>query len=108
MIKEGFMGFMPEGWPIPGVDKFNKDFFTSGKIVVQECTNCGNIQHPPEQICFKCREMDQFRSKETNGMGTGDSYIVVPHPASPAMASVVPYTIALVSLDEHPQVHILG
>lgn len=99
--------FMPEGWPIPAVDRFNKEYFTSGKLLVQECANCGNIQWPPEHVCFKCRGME-FGWKETNGLGTVYSYIVVHHPAGAAMASVVPYTIALVSVDQHPEVRIMG
>lgn len=99
--------FMPEGWPIPALDRFNKEYFTAGKLLVQECKKCGNIQWPPEHVCFKCREMD-FGWKETNGRGTVYSYMVIHHPAAPTMASIIPYTVALVALEEYPQVRILG
>ena len=99
--------FMPENWPIPAIDTFNRDFFTSGKLVVQECVACGTVQHPPEEICHKCHEME-FGARETNGRGTIYSYIIVHNPPSPALADAVPYAVVLVSLDEHPQIRILG
>ena len=99
--------FMPEDWPIPQLDRFNRDFFTSGKLVVQQCVPCGIVQHPPDAACHACRSMD-FRSLETNGEGTIYSYIVVHNPPAPALAEAVPYAVALVSLDEHPHVRILG
>jgi uncharacterized OB-fold protein len=99
--------YMPDNWPIPEVTDFNRDFFTSGKLVVQECAACGNVQHPPEEVCHRCLAME-FRSRETNGLGTVHSYIVVHNPPSPALAEAVPYVVVLVSLDEHPHIRILG
>ena len=40
--------FMPEDWPIPELDRFNRDFFTAGKLVVQQCEACETVQHPPD------------------------------------------------------------
>jgi uncharacterized OB-fold protein len=99
--------FMPDNWPIPALDRFNRDFFTSGRIVVQECVACGTVQHPPDAACNNCKAME-FRSRETNGAGTVYSYIVVHNPPAPALAEAVPYAVALVSLDEFPHVRILG
>lgn len=99
--------FMPEDWPIPELDRFNRDFFTTGKLVVQECTSCGTVQHPPDAACNNCREMT-FRSRETNGKGEIYSYVVVHNPPAPALAEAVPYAVALVSLEEFPHVRILG
>lgn len=99
--------FMPEDWPIPELDRFNRDFFTAGKLVVQQCVPCGLVQHPPDAACNTCKAME-FRSLETNGEGTIYSYIVVHNPPAPALAEAVPYAVALVTLDEHPHVRILG
>jgi uncharacterized OB-fold protein len=99
--------FMPETWPIPGLNALNRDFFSTGKLVVQECVGCGNIQHPPEEICFRCHGMD-FRPSQTSGQGTVHSYIVVHHPASAAMREIVPYAVVLVALNDHPEVRVIG
>ena len=98
---------MPEGWAQPAVDRFNEGFFTSGKLVLQECANCGTVQHPPEEVCHQCQGMD-FGARETTGMGTIHSYIVVRHPVAPALAAAVPYAVALVVPDEFPHVRIVG
>ena len=99
--------FMPENWPIPQLDRFNRDFFTAGKIVVQQCVPCGTVQHPPDAACNACKAME-FRTLETNGEGEVYSYIVVHNPPAPSLAEAVPYAVALVALDEHPHVRILG
>src|ERR1700733_3145987 len=98
---------MPEGWVLPKVDQFNQGFFSSGKLVLQECSTCGNVQHPPEEICYQCHGTD-FRGREVNGHGTVYSYVVVHNPPAPALASRVPYGVVLVSLDELPEIRILG
>ena len=99
--------FMPEDWPIPQLDRFNRDFFTAGKLVVQQCVPCGTVQHPPDAACHACKAME-FRSLETNGEGEIYSYIVVHNPPAPVLAEAVPYAVALVALDEHPHIRILG
>lgn len=99
--------YMPDSWPLPALDTWNRPFFGSGTIVIQECSNCGTLQHPPEQICHRCLGME-FTGHETNGEGTIYSYQVVYYPAAPALQAVVPYNVVLVSLDEHPEIRIIG
>jgi uncharacterized OB-fold protein len=99
--------FMPDDWPVPALDRFNREYFTSGKLLVQECKTCGTLQHPPEELCYTCRGMD-FGWRETNGNGTIYSFVGVYHPVAPALQKVVPYTVALVSLDELPKIRVLG
>lgn len=98
---------MPEGWAIPALDSLNRDFFTSGKIVVQQCKSCGTVQHPPEEVCYACQGM-AFRSLETNGRGTIASFAVAQYPVHDALREALPYAIVLVALDEHPAVRICG
>lgn len=101
------MAFFPDDFPIPGIGEFNRPFFTSGKIVVQECQACGTVQHPPEEVCNNCLKRE-FNYRETNGKGEIYSYIVVHNPPSPALAGVVPYAVVLVTPEEYPHVRILG
>jgi uncharacterized OB-fold protein len=98
---------MPDGWAQPAVDQFNAGFFTSGRLVLQECVACGTVQHPPEEACHRCQGME-FRGRETAGRGTIHSYIVVRHPVAPALAAAVPYAVVLVVPDEFPHVRIVG
>lgn len=99
--------FMPDTWPLPAIDRFNRGFFTSGKLILQECVNCGQVQHPPDDVCFNCQGME-FRGRETNGRGTIYSYIVVHNPPAPSLVDKVPYGVVLVSLEEYPEIRIIG
>ena len=99
--------YLPEGWPLPAVDDLSRDFFTSGRLLLQQCAACGVIQHPPEEVCFKC-QATRFTSVESRGLGTVYSCIVAHYPVNPQLKERVPYGVALVQLDDYPEVHILG
>lgn len=98
---------MPDGWATPAVDQFNEGFFTSGKLLLQECAVCGAVQHPPEEVCHQCQGMT-FRGREATGTGTIHSYIVVRHAVAPALAASVPYAVVLVVPDGFAHVRIVG
>lgn len=100
-------GVMPEGWALPALDAYNRPFFTAGAVVLQECAACGNVQHPPEEVCHRCLGM-AFKEHPTSGQGTIYSFIVAHHPVAPALREAVPYTIALVSLDDVPGARVIG
>lgn len=100
--------YMPDDWPLPVIDQFNRPFFTTGRLVLQECASCGAVQHPPEEICQTCYAME-FRAREVDEHGTIFSFVVARHPSgSPVLSERVPYVIALVSLDERPEIRVLG
>lgn len=96
-----------DGWILPALDETNRDFFTSGKIIVRECSGCGTVQHPPEDLCHACGGYE-FRGREVAGRGTIYSHTVIWHPVHPDLSDRVPYTVVLVSLDELPEVRITG
>jgi uncharacterized OB-fold protein len=98
---------MPEGWPLPAIDDLTRDFFTTGRLLLQRCTACGTVQHPPEEVCYRCQGMT-FDRVESGGRGTVYSYIVTHHPVSPLLKDRVPYGVVLVQLDDFPEVRILG
>ncbi len=99
--------YMPDGWALPALDDQNREFFTSGQIVVQGCTSCGAVQHPPEDVCHGCQGSD-LAWRTCTGGGTIHSYIVVEHPIPALLRDRVPYAVILVSLDDFPQIRILG
>jgi uncharacterized OB-fold protein len=100
-------GAMPEGWTLPAVTPFNRDWFTSGEIAIQTCAACGTLQHPPEEICHVCGSM-AFASTVLPGTGTVYSYTVVHHSVAGALDAAVPYTVVLVSLDAAPDLRVVG
>lgn len=101
------MGAMPDGWTLPEITPFNEAWFTSGSLAVQRCTTCATRQHPPEEICHVCGSMT-FDHVTLAPRGTVASYTVIHYAAHPALAAVVPYTVVLVSLDDAPELRVVG
>src|SRR5262245_10912134 len=99
--------YLPEDWLVPQLDPHNEAFFTSGKLLLQKCSGCGTVQHPPEDVCHRCQGT-AFVAREVAPRGSVYSYTVVRHPTHPGLSKSIPYTIVLVSLDELPQVRITG
>ena len=106
--EKGFMTrTMPDGWILPAIEPLTEAFFTSGRMLLQHCTSCDYIQHPPEDVCHRCQGME-FDTREFGSMGTIYSYTVVRHAVDPMLAEEVPYTVVLVALDEVPHVRVVG
>lgn len=99
------MGRFMDGWVLPALDDTNREFFTSGKIILQECSSCRTIQHPPEDVCHQCGGTG-FEGREAAGRGTVYSHTVVRHPIHPGLVDRVPYIVAVVSLDDLPDVRV--
>lgn len=101
------MGALPEDWALPVVTSFNEAWFTSGTIAVQVCSSCATRQHPPEEICHRCGSMT-FDTEVLAPSGTVHSFTIAHHPANPALADAVPYTVVLVALDDAPELRVIG
>ena len=68
-----------------------------GKLLVQRCTSCGKLRHPPAPSCPWCHSLD-WDAVEASGRGTLFSYVVVHHPQVPAFD--YPLVVGLVELEE--------
>jgi uncharacterized OB-fold protein len=101
------MTILPQDWALPALTPFNEAWFTSGALVVQRCASCGTLQHPPEEICHACGGMT-FDGVTLAPTGTVYSYTVAHYAANKALAASLPYTVVLVSLDDAPQIRVIG
>jgi uncharacterized OB-fold protein len=99
--------FLPEAWMLPIVDDLNREFFTSGKLLLQQCVACQTVQHPPEEVCHHCQGME-FAHVESAGRGSVYSFAVMHYPVHAELQSAVPYAVVLVQLDDHPLVRVVG
>ena len=100
-------GAPPPDWATPEVTPLNHEWFTSGTLAVQRCIGCGAVQHPPEEVCHRCGST-AFQYQAVAPRGTVYSFVVVHYAASPALAGSVPYAVVLVSLDDLPEVRVVG
>lgn len=77
------------------------------ELVVQECTDCGKLRHPPQSLCSNCgSEQRQWRAM--SGRGTLYSYVIVHRATLPQWRESVPYNVALVALDDAPEIRLYG
>lgn len=75
-----------------------------GELVVRVCA-CGEVSHLPTSYCRRCGS-SEGTWRTVSGRATLLSWTTVTHQLHPAFPT--PYTIVLVSLEEHPQVHMFG
>lgn len=94
-------------WMLPGLDDLNREWFTRGRVCVQSCVSCSEVQHPPELVCPKCGGED-LTFKDSAGVGKVESHIIVRQAVHPGLADQCPYTVLVVSLDDFPGVNVIG
>jgi len=72
------------------------------QLRIQRCSNCRQCQFFPRIYCAKCFS-EQVEWINASGRAKILSFTVVRRPVSPAFANEVPYIVALVTLEEGPQ-----
>jgi uncharacterized protein len=93
------------GIPTPTLHEWNTPFFaggTLGKLVLQRCLRCHELIYYPRMVCPKCLSPD-YEWATLSGLGTVYSFSIVWRPNHPAFADQIPITLAVVDLDEGPQ-----
>jgi uncharacterized OB-fold protein len=67
----------------------------------KKCGNCGKVFFPPREICPKCRRasMGKMEQVQLSGRGKVMSYSII-HDGLPEFHMQIPYTIAIIDLDE--------
>lgn len=77
------------------------DFFyrglEQGRLLVQQCDECGALRNPPGPMCPSCRSL-RWSALECRGTGTVHSYTVHHHPPLPGFDP--PHAIVLAQMDE--------
>ena len=89
--------------PLPSPDPETRPFWDGcreGVLLIQKCSDCGEVRFPPTSYCPHCRS-GAFDWIRASGRGRVFSWIVVRHPVPKEVyAGDVPYVVALVTLDE--------
>ncbi|MGH3319381.1 MAG: Zn-ribbon domain-containing OB-fold protein [Streptosporangiaceae bacterium] len=89
--------------PEPGPDsRFFWDGLADGRLLLPLCRSCGHMWFPPIPCCPRCGGID-VGDGEAAGTGRLYSWVVTHHPFDTAYAEDVPYTVAVVTLDEGPR-----
>jgi uncharacterized OB-fold protein len=90
--------------PRPALTQDNAFWFEGAaahRLLIQRCTSCGTLRHPPLPACARCRSFE-WDTVESSGRGTLFSFVVVHYPKVPAFDYPLP--IGLVELEEGTRV----
>lgn len=86
--------------PLPGVSDDTRFFWEgceAGKLLIQRCSDCQTLRHPPAPVCIKCHSF-AWDSIEAAGTGQLYSFVVMHYPEVPPFD--YPNPIGLIELDE--------
>ena len=94
------MNTAPSARPRPAINDDTEFFWEGakrGELLIQRCTSCKTLRHPPRTMCGVCGsfEWDTVRSS-----GRGELYSFAVHHHPPVPGFQVPYIVALVELEE--------
>jgi uncharacterized OB-fold protein len=94
---------------VPNVhDRETAGFFTAaseGRLVYRACLDCGRGLHPPTAHCPSCGSWNTDW-KQARGSGRLYSWTTVTRQIHPDFPT--PYTLAVVELDDAPEVRLMG
>jgi uncharacterized OB-fold protein len=88
--------------PLPRAFGMAAEFYRFCKqqeLRFQRCTECGTWRHVPRDMCAKCGSFDWEWAK-SSGRGKLFSWTTVMQPMLPPFASLVPYSPAVIELEE--------
>jgi uncharacterized OB-fold protein len=93
---------------LPGeIDKPFWEGLKEGRLLLQQCSQCGTFQWLPEVLCNKCLSKE-LEFSELNPVATLHSWIRVVHPPSTELISAVPYIVIAAQLVDQPQIRLIG
>jgi len=75
------------------------DAAKEGRLVLQQCQDCGKPQFYPRGVCSHCLSSD-LDWIEASGRGTVHSFTVAHRAPHPGFGGDVPFVIAIIELDE--------
>jgi uncharacterized OB-fold protein len=87
---------------LPVVDDLNRPFWEgcrSGTLVVQACRSCTRLRYPITPVCPRCTGRE-WSWQPLTGTGAVYTFAVFRHAYNDAWRDRVPYTVAIVELDE--------
>ncbi len=91
--------------PLPDLNDLSRPFWDAlkdGALTFQRCSACGHAWLPSRGECPSCLG-DAWIRETASGGATLVSWVVYRHAYHPAFEHRLPYTVAVVALDEGPR-----
>jgi uncharacterized OB-fold protein len=76
--------------------RFFWDGVQEGRLLVQRCSGCSALRHPPGPMCPECLSLE-WEAVEASGRGTVYAWVLSHHPTEP---DGDPRVVVLVDLEE--------
>lgn len=92
-------------YPVPEPTPLTKPYWDAlkeGRLVFTRCQSCGHGWLPARSECPRCLS-DRWEWVPASGRGKVVSWVVYRHAYHEAFKSKLPYTVAVVELDEGPR-----
>ena len=90
--------------PLPRINADNQAFWEGCRmheLRFQQCKGCGHVRWPPSDRCPRCH-CTETRRLISKGIGRVYTFAVYHVAYHPGFAGDLPYTVAVVALDEGP------
>ena len=97
--------------PSPVSDEVSKPFWDAcndGRLVVQNCTTCNRLQHPPQKTCAECGSEHNLEFREMSGHGKIHGYCVSHDSRVMMLQAIQPFNLAVIELDDDPAIKMLS
>ena len=91
--------------PLPEINDENRPHWEAAKnreLVLQKCLDCGQFRYPPAPICPHCLSLNSEWAK-VSGRGRVYTWTIFHQVYHPAFKDDVPYNVAVIKLEEGPQ-----
>jgi len=72
------------------------------ELLLQQCSACRKFRHPPSAVCPNCLSAE-YAWVPASGRGTLYTFAIVRQALANAWEDKVPYTVAVVELEEGPR-----
>lgn len=98
------------GYSAPTADHDSLVFWEGckeGRFILQQCSDCERFRWPHVTVCPDCLSRD-WAHVDAAGTGALYSWTWIHHATVPTPAELLPYCVALVALDEDPQILVPG
>ncbi|MEP9382950.1 Zn-ribbon domain-containing OB-fold protein [Nocardioides sp. KR10-350] len=89
--------------PIATAVDTHYDGLAQDQLLITRCGACGRFQFPPRAVCYGCSRSGTLEWVPAAGTGEVWSYVTFHKAYFPPEVRQVPYTVAVVQLDEGPR-----
>jgi uncharacterized OB-fold protein len=97
--------------PVPVVEDNDRGFWEAAsqrRLVVQNCTACNRMQHPPMATCAQCASKDNLEWKTVEGRGRINGYCVQHDTRVVPLKADQPLNTAVIELAQNPEIKFLS